>query len=71
MAGIDLSSAEAFVRIQRLLSARQIILVFCGFTLDSEIGKALKNVELFKEDGVELFLNLNDALECKVVFCFV
>ncbi|GJJ14251.1 hypothetical protein Clacol_008515 [Clathrus columnatus] len=63
VAGVDLSSAEAFVRIQRLLSGRRTILVFCGFSPDSEIGEALKNVDLFREDGVELFSNLNEALE--------
>lgn len=64
VAGVDLSSAEAFVRVQRLLAGRSVIFVLCGFALDSEIGKALKNVDLFREDGVELFSNLNEALEC-------
>lgn len=36
--------------------------------MDSEIGKALENVGLLSEDGVELFLNLNDALECRCFF---
>ena len=65
VAGVDLSSAEAFVRVQRLLAGRDAILVLCGFALDSEVGKALENVDLFREDGVELFSCLNEALECR------
>jgi SulP family sulfate permease len=64
VAGVDLSSAEAFVRVQRLLAARGVILVLCGFALDSDMGKALENVDLFRADGVELFSYLNEALEC-------
>jgi len=64
VAGVDLSSAEAFVRIQRLLAGRDVILVLCGFALDSDIGKALENVDLFREDDVEIFSYLNEALEC-------
>jgi SulP family sulfate permease len=44
--GVDMSSAEAFVRIHRLLSAKRVTLVFCGFTADSLIGKALRGVEV-------------------------
>jgi sulfate permease, SulP family len=64
VAGVDLSSAEALVRIQRLLAVRHVILVFCGFELRSEVGKALENVELFFRENVELFSSLNEALEC-------
>jgi MFS superfamily sulfate permease-like transporter len=63
--GIDMSSAEAFVRIHRLLSARCVTLVFCGFEVDSSIGKALSSVEVLGQPGVELFLTFNDAMECE------
>ncbi|KAF8530074.1 sulfate transporter family-domain-containing protein [Hysterangium stoloniferum] len=63
VAGVDLSAAEAFVRVQRLLADRRVIFVLCGFALESEIGKALENVDLFHQDSVELFSNINDALE--------
>jgi sulfate permease, SulP family len=64
VAGVDLSSAEVFVRVQRLLARRGVIFVLCGFALDSEVGRALENVDLFREDGVEVFSYLNEALEC-------
>ena len=64
VAGVDLSSAEVFVRVQRLLAGRDVILVLCGFALDSDVGKALENVDLFREDDVEIFSYLNEALEC-------
>ncbi|KAF8896886.1 hypothetical protein CPB84DRAFT_1815880 [Gymnopilus junonius] len=63
VAGVDMSSAEAFVRIQRLLAAKRVTLVFCGFTIDSPIGKALRSVEVLGTHGVELFLTFNDAME--------
>lgn len=63
-----MSSAEAFVRIQRLLSSKRIVLVFCGMEAGSRGGPsvktALENVGLFEMDGVELFEKANDALEC-------
>jgi len=65
VAGVDMSSAEAFVRIHRLLAAKRATLVFCGFIADSPIGKALRSVEVLGVRGVELFGNLNDAMECE------
>ena len=64
VAGVDMSSAEAFVRIQRLLAAKRVTLVFCGFHVDSPIGKALRSVEVLGARGVELFATFNDAMEC-------
>jgi SulP family sulfate permease len=58
-----MSSAEAFVRIHRLLAAKRVTLVFCGFTGDSPIGKALRSVEVLGARGVELFGTFNDAME--------
>lgn len=64
VAGVDMSSAEAFVRIHRLLAAKYVTLVFCGFKIDSPVGKALRCVDVLGADGVELFLTFNDAMEC-------
>ncbi|KAJ7086439.1 sulfate transporter family-domain-containing protein [Mycena belliarum] len=63
VAGVDMSSAEAFVRVHRLLSSKYVTLVFCGFSADSAIGKALESVDVLNADGVELFSTFNDAME--------
>ncbi|EKM75977.1 hypothetical protein AGABI1DRAFT_122882 [Agaricus bisporus var. burnettii JB137-S8] len=63
VAGVDMSAAEAFVRIQRLLFAKRVVLVFCGFSDDSVVGKALQNVGVLDAEGVELFSTFNDAME--------
>lgn len=63
-----MSSAEAFVRLQRLLSAKYVTLVFCGFTADSAVGKALESVDVLGAEGVELFSTFNDAMECGEIF---
>ncbi|KAG1772473.1 sulfate transporter family-domain-containing protein [Suillus placidus] len=61
--GVDMSAAEAFVRVQRLLAAKGVVLVFCGVTADSPCGKALSSVGILQEPSVELFETLNDAME--------
>lgn len=71
VAGVDMSAAEAFVRIQRLLSSKGVILVFCGFSDTSPIGRALRSVGLLEMNGVELFSIFNDALECEHTSPFV
>jgi len=58
-----MSSAECFVRIQRLLYDKGISLVFCGIQADSSVGKALSSVDVLGAQGVELFSTLNDAME--------
>ncbi|KAJ8516740.1 hypothetical protein ONZ45_g5982 [Pleurotus djamor] len=63
VAGIDMSAAEAFVRVHRLVATKHVILVFSGFDEKDEVGKALQTVEVLGADGVELFETLNDALE--------
>jgi sulfate permease, SulP family len=67
--GVDMSAAEAFVRLQRLLSSKMVVLVFCGFRMDSAVGKSLTNVGLFDMEFVECFETSNDAMECKNL-CF-
>ena len=62
--GVDFSAAEAFTRVNRILSTKNVQLVMCGLELDGEVGKSLQNVGLFdEEDGVQYFLSLNSALE--------
>lgn len=64
--GLDFSAAEAFVRVQRLLAAKGVTLVFCGASPDGLVGRALQAVDLWSygdESDVEVFDNLNEALE--------
>lgn len=62
--GVDFSAAEAFTRINRILNGKDIQLVICGFKMEGEIRKSLRNVGLFDhDDGVQYFLSLNSALE--------
>lgn len=66
--GVDMSAAEAFVRLQRLLASKMIFLIFCGFSVDSVAEKSLRNVGLLETNGVEIFSTYNDAMECKFIF---
>jgi len=62
--GVDFSAAEAFTRILRLLRAREVQLVMCGFALESNIGQNLLNVGLMEEDEqISFFDSLDSALE--------
>ena len=62
--GVDFSAAEAFTRINRILSVESVQLVICGLTVDGEVRRSFRNVGLFDEgDGVEYFVSLNSALE--------
>ncbi|CAD6985731.1 unnamed protein product [Tilletia controversa] len=65
VSGLDFSAAEAFTRLQRLLEAKDVVLVFCGLQPDSNVGIALRSVDLWADNGVrlEVFANLNEALE--------
>lgn len=58
--GLDLSAAEAFVRVQRLLVSKGVIMVFCGQDLSSEVAVALHAVGLWS-GSVEVFATLNDV----------
>ena len=58
--GLDLSAAEAFVRVQRLLVAKRVILVFCGQPPHSDVAKALQAVDLWSENA-EVFASLNEV----------
>ena len=65
VAGVDMSAAEALVRVHRLLAGRSVVLVLCGFDVESSVGKALGNVGLLNMPGVELFGTFSDAIECR------
>lgn len=58
--GIDLSAAEAFVRLHRLLEARRVQLVFCGQLATSDVAKALQAVNLW-HGNAEVFATLNEV----------
>lgn len=60
-----MSAAEAFVRVQRLLADKGVVLVFCGISR-VEVGKALASVGVLEQPYVELFETLNDAMECEL-----
>lgn len=62
--GVDFSAAEAFTRINRLLGARDVKMIMCGFSPTSSVGKALYNVGLLDgPDKVQSNEDLNSALE--------
>ncbi|CAM0135823.1 unnamed protein product [Umbelopsis sp. WA50703] len=66
--GIDFSASEAFVRLKRLLTAKDVYLVLCNVDIDTEIGHALWKAGLMQaeEEGtsnVRCFAILNEALE--------
>lgn len=63
--GVDFSAAEAFTRIQRLLQAKDVVFTFCGVTPESDVGIALRSVDLWTDSAMrlEVFQNLNEALE--------
>lgn len=61
--GVDFSAAEAFSRINRVLNGKNVELIMCGITVESEVGRSLSNVGFFDADGVQRFEDLNSALE--------
>lgn len=65
--GLDFSSAEAFVRVQRLLAAKDVLLILCGAKEGGVLETALRAVDLWPGLGeagrLEVFTGLNEALE--------
>ncbi|KAK5947127.1 hypothetical protein PMZ80_001274 [Knufia obscura] len=62
--GVDFSAAEAFTRINRLLSKRDVQLIISGLELDGEVGRALRNVGLIGDNAdVNVYETLNSALQ--------
>jgi SulP family sulfate permease len=62
--GLDLSAAEAFVRVHRVLVAKRVILVFCGQSPTSEVAIALQAVGLWS-GSVQTFATLNEVREMR------
>ncbi|KAJ2747812.1 hypothetical protein GGI20_000107 [Coemansia sp. BCRC 34301] len=64
--GMDFSAAEAFIRVRRLLEAREIYMVICGTGRSSEVGRALRKAAVWSDresEYVQTFSSLNEALE--------
>ncbi|EEH17979.2 hypothetical protein PABG_00542 [Paracoccidioides brasiliensis Pb03] len=62
--GLDFSAAEAFTRLNRILWKRRVHMIISSLDVNGDVGKSLHNVGLFsKENWVEIFENLNSALE--------
>ncbi|KAJ2862101.1 hypothetical protein GGH94_004485 [Coemansia aciculifera] len=64
--GMDFSAAEAFIRVRRLLEAREIYMVICGAGHSSEVGRALRKAGVWSDhesEYVQTFPSLNEALE--------
>ena len=62
--GVDFSAAEAFTRINRILSVRDVQMIMSGISTNSDVWKSLFNVGLLTDnDGVKFCDNLNSALE--------
>ena len=66
--GIDFSASEAFVRLKRLLKAKDVYLVLCNVDLDTEIGHALWKAGMMHTEeeagnNLQCFAILNEALE--------
>jgi MFS superfamily sulfate permease-like transporter len=65
--GLDFSSAEAFVRVQRILAAKDVLLIICGAKVGGVLESALRAVDLWpglgEEGRLEVFVGLNEALE--------
>ncbi|RHZ68522.1 sulfate transporter family protein [Aspergillus thermomutatus] len=62
--GLDFSAAEAFTRINRILRRRNVQMTISGLDMKGEVGRSLQNVGLLgSESGVEIFKDLNSALE--------
>ena len=62
--GVDFSAAEAFTRINRLVIARDVEMILCGFATTSNVGRSLYNVGLLEgPDSIQYHEDLNSALE--------
>ncbi|ORX53479.1 hypothetical protein DM01DRAFT_1287822 [Hesseltinella vesiculosa] len=65
--GLDFSAAEAFVRIRRLLLAKQVFMILCNVSPQSDEERALKKAGVWDDNmeynGLKCFEHLDDALE--------
>lgn len=64
---MDFSAGEAFIRVRKLLVAREIYMVISGVERSSETGRALRAAGVWNDIGggeyIQTFPLLNDALE--------
>ncbi|WFD26552.1 hypothetical protein MNAN1_001535 [Malassezia nana] len=62
---MDFSAAEAMTRIHRMLSSKEVHLVFAGLSLEGDVAQALRRMDLWAKtaDNLEVFASLNEALE--------
>ncbi|KAJ2801831.1 hypothetical protein H4R21_002650 [Coemansia helicoidea] len=66
VSGMDFSAAEAFIRVRRLLEAREIYMVICGAERVAEVGRALRAAGVWSSaasEYVQTSPSLNEALE--------
>ncbi|KAJ2693438.1 hypothetical protein H4R19_006012, partial [Coemansia spiralis] len=66
VSGMDFSAAEAFIRIRRLLEAREIYMIICGAERVAEVGRALRAAGVWSNaasEYVQTSPSLNEALE--------
>ncbi|PWW77051.1 hypothetical protein C7212DRAFT_357461 [Tuber magnatum] len=62
--GIDFSAAEAFTRMRRLLSAKNVEMILSSVESESEVGRGLRAVGVWGDnDKIQVFHDLNAALE--------
>ncbi|KAI9486113.1 MAG: sulfate transporter family-domain-containing protein [Benjaminiella poitrasii] len=62
--GLDFSAAEAFVRIRRLLKAREVYMVLCNVGRDEEMALRKAGVWVSQAEGdLKCFQHSNEALE--------
>jgi len=63
---VDISGAEALVRLQRLLDSKSVMLIFSGMNEHSAVWRSLHAVDIFTSDGnVESFDTVEQAIECE------
>ncbi|CAZ82138.1 unnamed protein product [Tuber melanosporum] len=62
--GMDFSAAEAFTRMRRLLSAKNVEMILSSVQSESEVGRELRAVGVWGDnDKIQVFQDLNAALE--------
>lgn len=62
--GVDFSAAEAFTRMRRLLSAKNVEMILSSVRSESGVGRELRAVGVWGDnDKIQVFQDLNAALE--------